>query len=607
MRAVRTRTGLLAVGMWLATGAIALAQLASSASPRGSLGQGAPAQPDTWYVDASATGPGTGTWLDPYKELAPALSSPQLSPGDTVLVAPGTYQGPVVAPPFGITVRATAGAGQTVVDAASTAPALVLAGTDGVPVVVEGLALTAGAGTSVSPIFSAGGGVQADGARFELRSCVIRGNDAFWGGGVYSKNSVGTLEQCIVKGNTNTGFGARGAGVMVDGGSLWIEDCRIRNNTSGDFFAPGNGGGVYEQGGADLDVVDTVIELNIAEFGGGGTYGGGDYLGCTLRGNIGQFGGGANATSGTSFTDCLFETNEADSVGGTSHFGGAVYGPATLVGCTLRANLSFGGVAGADGALLIDCLVEDNLAVPGYGGVNDLSGGVGNALVIDTTLRDNIAAGGELYFGHGGGAAFSTVVGCDVVGNSVQPDPGYRGGGTYQCDVRHSTFSDNVSSGRGGGAFGGSLFRCIIYDNSAEAGGGASDADLDHCTLEGNQAALGDGLWFDAQAVAAVSNSIVFFNGDEEIAVDPEADLTVSYTDVLGGWPGVGNIDADPAFWSRPLDDFHLRPVSPCIDAGDPLYKLDSDGTITDMGALRGDRYYPPPDGSGNFGPSSKP
>ena len=41
----------------------------------------------------------------------------------------------------------------------------------------------------------------------------------------------------------------------------------------------------------------------------------------------------------------------------------------------------------------------------------------------------------------------------------------------------------------------------------------------------------------------------------------------VTYSDVQGGYPGVGNIDADPHFVNAP-NDVSLLISSPCIDAG---------------------------------------
>jgi parallel beta-helix repeat protein len=101
-----------------------------------------------------------------------------------------------------------------------------------------------------------------------------------------------------------------------------------------------------------------------------------------------------------------------------------------------------------------------------------------------------------------------------------------------------------------------------------------------------------------------IVNTIVYSNG-----VDPATDAitcdapVVRYCDVEGGFVGMGNIDADPGFvtvghWVDPTDptqpatpgdpvvvwvhgDYHLRPDSPCVDAGDPAFSLD--GLSTDV------------------------
>jgi hypothetical protein len=259
-----------------------------------------------------------------------------------------------------------------------------------------------------------------------------------------------------------------------------------------------------------------------------------------------------------------------------------------LTGCTVRGNIAFGGVAGVDGSLLLGCDLLENLAVPGFGGVNDLSGGAGRSVILDSTLSANAADAGGLYFARGGGASQSTLVDCDVALNQVGSSPDSDGGGVYHCDVRHSSLFDNLASGAGGGAAGGTLFRCLVYDNRAEAGGGAADADIDHCTLEGNTAALGDGLWVGPGVQVALTNAILYGNGNEEIATDPGAGLSVSFSDVLGGWPGPGNIAADPLFVAPGAHDYHLQFNSPCTDKGDPTFPPDPDGSRTDMGALRG-------------------
>jgi len=69
-------------------------------------------------------------------------------------------------------------------------------------------------------------------------------------------------------------------------------------------------------------------------------------------------------------------------------------------------------------------------------------------------------------------------------------------------------------------------------------------------------------------------------------------DIKLYYNDVWGSFynyhgiaPGQNDISEDPQFISA--DDYHLKPASPCIDAGDPDSKYyDSDGSRADIGAL---------------------
>jgi hypothetical protein len=65
--------------------------------------------------------------------------------------------------------------------------------------------------------------------------------------------------------------------------------------------------------------------------------------------------------------------------------------------------------------------------------------------------------------------------------------------------------------------------------------------------------------------------------------------LNITYSDVQGGYPGTGNINADPLFVSSTNGDYHLSGPSPCIDAGNPAsdYSLEPepDGGRINMGA----------------------
>jgi hypothetical protein len=60
--------------------------------------------------------------------------------------------------------------------------------------------------------------------------------------------------------------------------------------------------------------------------------------------------------------------------------------------------------------------------------------------------------------------------------------------------------------------------------------------------------------------------------------------FTIRYCNISETWPGEGNDSADPLWVDAAAHDFHLRPFSPCIDAGSPLSPLDPDGSPGDKG-----------------------
>ncbi|MCH8821866.1 MAG: hypothetical protein IH984_00005, partial [Planctomycetes bacterium] len=64
-----------------------------------------------------------------------------------------------------------------------------------------------------------------------------------------------------------------------------------------------------------------------------------------------------------------------------------------------------------------------------------------------------------------------------------------------------------------------------------------------------------------------VTNCILWGNVPNEIADDVGSSTTASYSDIAGGFPGVGNIDADPLFVDPDNGNLRLQPGSPCIDA----------------------------------------
>ncbi len=87
------------------------------------------------------------------------------------------------------------------------------------------------------------------------------------------------------------------------------------------------------------------------------------------------------------------------------------------------------------------------------------------------------------------------------------------------------------------------------------------------------------------------SSSVVFLTTGGMASVT--GSCAWAFSDIEGGAPGEGNIDADPLFVDPSTGDYHLQPNSPCIDAADPASTVATDfdgdarpqGDRADMGA----------------------
>jgi hypothetical protein len=206
-----------------------------------------------------------------------------------------------------------------------------------------------------------------------------------------------------------------------------------------------------------------------------------------------------------------------------------------------------------------------------------------------------------------------------------------------QCNNKHA-YPDM----RGGGIYneGASptITNCIFLKNGATSGGGIGNKDssplIINCTFSGNITNGGGGGGIDnynsyptiinstftgnnygglvnqVGSSPTITNCIFWGDTGYEIR-DLALYSIVTYSDIQGGYTGMGNIDADPRFANASDPDpanwnLHLQSASPCIDAGTnsaPMISLtdfegdsrvfdgNKDGTATvDMGA---DEYVP--------------
>jgi len=301
-------------------------------------------------------------------------------------------------------------------------------------------------------------------------------------------------------------------------------------------------------------------------------------------------------------------------------------GPNSLLnGFTIARGLRRGSGAGincASDPTIINCVIKDCLTTSDGAGMSN----EGSPILINCLFLNNRAdtwsCGGMLNRG-----GSPTLINCMFIGNYAPFGTGGIGnsdGGNLT--LINCTISGNSTDGEGGGMYNygssATLINCLFTGNSAsgqapgEAGGGAihnyqSSLTLSNCTFSNNWALDEGGGMFSRNSDTITLSNCIFSNNTDSGGTDASAQLyndnstvVTTYSNVQGGWPGEGNIDADPCFiapgyWGDANDpniivepndpnaawvagDYHLPAGSPCINAGDPNYPYDPNETDLD-------------------------
>ena len=239
---------------------------------------------------------------------------------------------------------------------------------------------------------------------------------------------------------------------------------------------------------------------------------------------------------------------------------------------------------------------------------DNVGGGMYNCEKSNPTLRNCTFSGNSAWKGGGmynGGFDYSndtgpTLTNCMFTGNSAEHvGGGMANSGDYPTLI-NCIFLGNSGGGGGGGMnnyiSNPTLTGCTFIGNSAPelmiggGGGGGmgnnrSSPILTNCTFSGNSALFGGGMRNSYESNPTITNCIFWDDTPNEIYIYsvgwPGGTPVVTYSDVQGGWAGVGNIDADPLFVDAngpddipgtEDDNLRLLPGSPCINSGDPCY-----------------------------------
>jgi len=510
------------------------------------------------------------------------------SSGDTVEVAPGVYPENLDFLGKEIHLHAPEGA---VLDGGEANPVIQLRNGEGAGAIIEGFAIRNGLGlVFVNATF--GGGILCVGASPTIRGNTFEENRADFGAAVACLNGSSPL---VVGNRFARNGGDDGA---VSGGAFYAESASvpvIRENDFEENRSQLTGGAIALSMDADALIEDSRFAANSASgsfTGVGGaiaaTLAAPAVIGCRFEANASTGSGGAIALEESSawVTDCRFFDNESGVYGGAVRCLGA---STPLIEESIfrgnRAGAGGGAIAAREGAAptLRRCRLTANesAVVVGLGG-----GGIEVEGKVSVRLEDCVIARNKTA-GSGAGVGFTSGVDATVLRCRIEENLAEAfGGGVF---LRESTLrmessrvvASTARNGAGLAAVQSELVvsSVLVAENEARisAGGALLDratSTLVNTTFADNRAGTsGGGLQIvGASDGRRVINSILWANDAPQGAqiFDGAGDLTVSTSDVQGGWPGEGNLDVDPRFVQAPGGDFRLRFESPLIDVADP-------------------------------------
>ena len=170
------------------------------------------------------------------------------------------------------------------------------------------------------------------------------------------------------------------------------------------------------------------------------------------------------------------------------------------------------------------------------------------------TIINGGGVGTVVTFGSGEGA------GSILDGFTITSGTAMYGGGIRTINSS-PTIKNNIITGNTADNSGGAI---SVYDSSSPV--------ITNNTITGNTSLYGaEGISVARYSSPTITNNILWGNGSTEIEDNPNQGantITATYNIVQGGYPGTGNINADPLFVNPASGDYHLQSGSPAIDTG---------------------------------------
>ena len=345
---------------------------------------------------------------------------------------------------------------------------------------------------------------------------------------------------------------------VIDGGQL-DSVVKFQNHEENDSELDGfsitngradEGGGIYCFGSSPI-ISNSIISDNSAEY---------PYA---YRGS----GGGISCFwASPVVVNNIITNNRADLNGGGVYC--LKFSSPSIVNNTITDNIA-GETAGGGGGILCDYhskplimnnIISNNLALCASGGI--LCSWYSSATIKNNLISNNVCVDGNAG-GIGSGAYCDLIIENNVIiGNSATGDWRNGGGLTFgdaKVHIVNNIISNNKANWRGGGIYCSSTTHpnpsALVMNN----------------TIVNNVAGDSGGGIYGDRFFPEITNTIFWNNSaptGPELASRYGSPPTTC-CDIKGGWPGTGNIDADPLFVDLAGDDLHITFESPCRDSGD--------------------------------------